>query len=185
MEESPFPYQGPLQPDQVRGRDDLIADLIERVTGQRVTALLGPRRYGKTSVLRRVAAELGEVSTVWVDLYEVTSTADVAVRFDDALASARGPVAELASRFALSLSLNVGLVKVALSGRPGIGPTRPRSCPACSRFWSRRPWPRPPSSSSTSSHRSPGWTAPRAPCGLPGSTTIGISGSFSRDPSRR
>ena len=116
MEESPFPYQGPLEPAQVHGRDDLIAGLIERVTGRRVTALLGPRRYGKTSVLRRVADDLTEVSTVWVDLYEVTSPADVAVRFDDGLAAARGPIAEVASRVALTLSLNLGLLKVALSG---------------------------------------------------------------------
>ena len=80
MDASPFPYQGPLSPEQVRGRDDLVLDLLERVSERRVTALLGPRRYGKTSVLARVAAELvgGGASVVWVDLYEVTSMADVA-----------------------------------------------------------------------------------------------------------
>ena len=58
MDVSPFPYHGPLEPDQVGGREDLIADLTARVTEHRVTALLGPRRYGKTSVLRRVAADV-------------------------------------------------------------------------------------------------------------------------------
>ena len=86
---SPFPYQGPLAPHQVAGRDELIDDLVRRITARRVTALLGPRRYGKTSLLLRVSAELQEVSTVWVDLYEVTSMADVAVRFDNALSAAR------------------------------------------------------------------------------------------------
>ena len=80
MDSSPFPYQGPLEPGQVRGRDELVQDLTERVTERRVTALLGPRRYGKTSVLRRITADLSEVTPVWVDLYEVTSMADVAVR---------------------------------------------------------------------------------------------------------
>lgn len=125
VEESPFPYQGPLEPEQVAGREELVGDLVRRVTARKVTALLGPRRYGKTSVLRRLAAELGEVSTIWVDLYEVTSLADVAVRFDDALAAGEGPVANLARRFGLEVALNLGMLKVALSG-----PARNRPDPA-------------------------------------------------------
>jgi hypothetical protein len=82
---------------------------------------------GKTSLLRRVAADLAEVSTVWVDLYEVTSMADVAVRFDDALAMTKGPLAALARRFSLEASLNLGALKVALSG-----PARARPDPAVS-----------------------------------------------------
>ena len=63
MEVSPFPHQGPLDPDAVVGRDDLVADLIERVTERRVTALLGPRRFGKTSVMRRVVDDLERAGT--------------------------------------------------------------------------------------------------------------------------
>jgi hypothetical protein len=122
---SPFPYQGPLEPSQVGGRDPLIRDLVERVTARRVTALLGPRRYGKTSVLRRVAAELTEVSTVWVDLYEVTSMADVAVRFDDALGATTGRFGVAARRLAASVALNLGVIKVELTG-----PARQRPDPA-------------------------------------------------------
>jgi len=116
VEVSPFPYQGPLEPHQVQGRDELIADLTERISARRVTALLGPRRYGKTSVLRRVAAELTEVTTVWVDLYEVSSVADVAVRFDDALAVTTGRFAAAARALAASVSLNLGVIKVELTG---------------------------------------------------------------------
>lgn len=45
----------------------------------------GPRRFGKTSVLRKVGAGLEQAGTqvVWVDLYEVRSMADIATRFDD------------------------------------------------------------------------------------------------------
>lgn len=125
MDPSPFPYQGPLEPSRVQGRDALIDDLVERLTARRVTALLGPRRYGKTSLLRRVAADLTEVATVWVDLYEVTSMADVAVRFDDALAATAGPFAAAARSLAATLELNLGVVKVALSG-----PARQRPDPA-------------------------------------------------------
>ena len=125
MELSPFPYQGPLEPVQVQGRDDLLGDLTDRITSRRVTALLGPRRYGKTSVLRRLAADLTEVTAVWVDLYEVTSMADVAVRFDDALGAATGRFAAAARSIAAGVSVNLGVVKVDLTG-----PARNRPDPA-------------------------------------------------------
>ena len=120
---SPFPYQGPLDPTLVRGRDDLIADLVERVSEHRLTALLGPRRFGKTSVLRRVAADVAAAGTVvvWVDLYEVSSMADLAARFDMALAPL-GAVDERIGRLAAGVELNLGLVRVELrkpaSSRP-------------------------------------------------------------------
>jgi hypothetical protein len=114
MDISPFPYQGPLRPDQVRGRDDVVTSLVERLTERRLTALLGPRRYGKTSLLRRVAADLGTsgVSVIWADLYEVTSVADVALRLDAAISDARGPVHQHATRIAAGLDINLGVLKV-------------------------------------------------------------------------
>ena len=122
MEVSPFPYQGPLEPFQVVERRELVAELVERITERRVTVLLGPRRYGKTSVLRRVASELSEVTTVWVDLYEVASSADVAVRFDDALAGPTGRWRTTARNLALSMSLNLGMLKVELAGPARLRP---------------------------------------------------------------
>lgn len=119
MDISPFPYQGPLEAAQVKGRDDLIADLTERLTERRVTALIGPRRYGKTSVLVRVADDLagGGTSIIWVDLYEVTSVADVALRFDAALHQAKGPVRSRLASIASSLDLNLGLLKLGFAKR--------------------------------------------------------------------
>lgn len=122
MEVSPFPYQGPLDPGQVHGRDALIDDLVERVTARRVTALLGPRRYGKTSVLREVADHCSELSAVWVDLFEVASIADVAIRFDTALVSTPEPFASAAAGMAAAVSLNLGVVKVELSRPPRARP---------------------------------------------------------------
>lgn len=116
METSPFPYQGPLEPEQVTSRNELIDDLVERVSEHRVTALLGPRRFGKTSVLRRVAAEVeaAGVASVWVDLYEVASMADLAVRLDQALARVTGEFSERAARVAAAASINLGVVSVEL-----------------------------------------------------------------------
>lgn len=123
MDASPFPYQGPLDATQLGGRDDELADLIERVSEHRVTALLGPRRYGKTSLLRRVAAEVERAGTLvlWVDLYELSSMADLAARLDQAL-TAIGAVDDRVARLATAVELNLGMVRVDLrrpaSSRP-------------------------------------------------------------------
>jgi hypothetical protein len=119
VEMSPFPFQGPLEPHEVLGRDDLIDQLVAQVTGRRVTALLGPRRYGKTSVLRCVAERCSETTVVWVDLYEVASIADVAARFDRAIAAVEdGPFSRAAKAVAATLSINLGLLTVELRGKP-------------------------------------------------------------------
>jgi uncharacterized protein len=115
VEGSPFRYQGPLDPADVQGRDELLADLVARVTERRVTALVGPRRYGKTSVLRRLAADLTETSTVWVDLYEVTSMADLVFRVDQALATADAPFATDAHTLATSLQVDLGFARIEFS----------------------------------------------------------------------
>lgn len=113
--ESPFTFQGPLPPEEVRGRDGLVGDLVERITARRVTALLGPRRFGKTSTLRRLAADLDEVALVWVDLYGVQSLADVAVRFDKALTDAPTPFAAEARPVAATVQVNLGVVRTEFS----------------------------------------------------------------------
>jgi uncharacterized protein len=115
VDDSPFRYQGPLDPAEVHGRDALLADLVERMTARRVTALVGPRRYGKTSVLRRLAADLGELATVWVDLYEVTSMADLVFRVDAALASADPAFETAAQPLAASLQVRLGVARLEFS----------------------------------------------------------------------
>jgi hypothetical protein len=115
MDASPFRYQGPLEPADVRGRDDLVQDLVARITSRRVTALVGPRRYGKTSLLRRLAVEVCELATVWVDLYEVTSMADLVFRFDAALAEADPAFGREATTYAASVGLNLGVARVQFS----------------------------------------------------------------------
>lgn len=117
MEASPFPHQGPLSADQVRGRDWLIADLLERATSRRVTALLGPRRFGKTSVLRKVQSILDDAgnSVIWLDLYETRSAADLVVRIDDSLAKTAGSTRQRIGSVAASASVNLGMFKMEFS----------------------------------------------------------------------
>ncbi len=123
-ERTPFPHQGPLAPDEVRGRDELIADLVERVTGRRVTALLGPRRYGKTSVLGAVAAQVHQAgaAVISLDLYETRSVADLAVRLDGALAASTRRGNTHLSSVAVGGSLNLGVLKVEFAKPPAQRP---------------------------------------------------------------
>jgi uncharacterized protein len=116
--DSPFPYHGPLEPAQVHGRDDLVEDLVERVTARRPTVLIAPRRYGKTSVLGVVASRLSDTTTVVeVDLYELRSWADFADRLDRALAEVRGPSRSALDRLAATVEINLGVVKSTLGRR--------------------------------------------------------------------
>lgn len=116
-ERSPFPFQGPLAPEEVSGREELLRELAERLTERRLTALLGPRRYGKTSVLRRVTADLAAVGpdTVWVDLYECNSMTDLAAAIDRGLAGVTGAARNVIQSVAGSLSLHLGFFGVELT----------------------------------------------------------------------
>ncbi|NNE95646.1 MAG: ATP-binding protein [Acidimicrobiales bacterium] len=124
MDVSPFPHQGPLQPEEVRGRDQIVDELVERATERRVTALLGPRRFGKTSVLRKVESVVteGGANVIWIDFYETRSKADVVVRLDEALAATRGPIRDALRSIASTLSLNLGVFKVQFAQKPSLRP---------------------------------------------------------------
>lgn len=119
-ESSPFPFQGPLDPGTFSGRDELRRDLARRLTEHRLTALLGPRRYGKTSLLRQVTADLEEVGpqTVWVDLYEMGSMADVASAVDQGMAGTRGSLRVALDRLAGSMSFKLGVLGFELAKGP-------------------------------------------------------------------
>lgn len=118
METSPFKYQGPLPADEVRGRDSLLADLTERVTEHRVTALLGPRRFGKTSVLRRLAEDLTEVSTVAVDLFGVQTHADIVLRLTTAMQEAVPEVRQHAYELSVAAGVDLGGIRAQLQMSP-------------------------------------------------------------------
>ena len=117
VELSPFPYQGPLEPAGVAGRVDLQADIRARLEQRRLTALLGPRRYGKTSILRRVTSDMAAdgFETVWIDLYELSSMADLAGALDRGLAQTQGTLRRAIEGVAGTLSLKLGLLGVELS----------------------------------------------------------------------
>lgn len=111
MELSPFDYTGPLPAERVTGRDALVDELIERVTARHPTALLGPRRFGKTSVLTKIAADLGEITTITIDLMPVQSPHDAVRALMAALLDADAVVAAQAESISATLGFNIAVLR--------------------------------------------------------------------------
>lgn len=125
MDDSPFPHYGPLEPEGLTGREDEADELARRLRERRPVAVLGPRRFGKTSLVRHALWQLDQVepfATVWVDLYGVTSVADFAVRLDKALVAVRGRAREALDTIAGGLSVQLGVVGVELRRAGPQGP---------------------------------------------------------------
>src|SRR5947209_17613137 len=81
---NPFRFSGPLAPEEMIDRDQEADDLLALAEGGHSYRLVGPRRYGKTTLLRRVlaAAEQRGMATVLVDLQDVLSIAEIVVRIE-------------------------------------------------------------------------------------------------------
>jgi hypothetical protein len=79
-------YEEPVSRDELIDRDDEAADLLDRVVDGRNTRLAAPRRYGKTSLLRRVQydAEQQDMQPVYVNFFGVVSVADITERIERA-----------------------------------------------------------------------------------------------------
>jgi len=94
-------------------RDEETRTLLAHAAGGHFVRLYAPRKFGKTSLIRRALRE-GErdegLIPIAVDLYRVVSVADVAIRFERAYAQAlkgslRSRVEEFLQRTGLGLSL--------------------------------------------------------------------------------
>jgi hypothetical protein len=94
---NPFVIDSPLPPSEIIDREAESAEMLARAQGGHNTRLSAPRRYGKTTLIRKLsddAAGAG-LNTVVVDFYGVLSPEDLFVRLDRAYAEGlRGPIAE-------------------------------------------------------------------------------------------
>ncbi|MGZ4437980.1 MAG: hypothetical protein ACXVW6_10085 [Nocardioidaceae bacterium] len=78
----PFPFETPIAHEAMIDRRDELARLHQAAVERVHVRLAGPRRFGKTSLLLAHAANLAGTGwrTVHVDLYGVTSLAEVCTR---------------------------------------------------------------------------------------------------------
>ena len=123
---NPFVYSHPLAPDQIIDRERETAELLAAAVGGHYVRLYAPRRYGKTSLLRRVLADAERtegLAAIMVDLFGVLSLADVTVRIERAYAAQlkgtlRSRVEEFLQRTGLGLSLSAVGIGVRLQLDP-------------------------------------------------------------------
>jgi len=132
MEEiNPFVFSRPLHPDHLIDRETEAAKLVALAEGGHATRLSAPRRYGKTSLLRRVGRDAEKIgfNYVEVDFYGVLSQEDVAVRLEKAyrgLKSAPRRAADAAIE-ALRPRVSVGAGPARIEARPSVDRERESS----------------------------------------------------------
>ena len=123
---NPFIYSHPIAPDDIIDRDDETKRLLTSAVGGHYVRLYAPRKYGKTSLLRRVLrdAEREEgMVPVLVDLYGVLSVADVAIRFERAYArQLKGKTRARVEEFLQSTGLGLSLGALGVSARIQLNP---------------------------------------------------------------
>lgn len=85
---NPFRYSEPVGADDLIDRDEEAALLLRIAEDSGNSRLTAPRRYGKTSLLRRVARDADRQgwTTVYVDFFGVLTLADIAQRIERAYA---------------------------------------------------------------------------------------------------
>jgi len=80
---SPFRFEGPVEPADLIGRGRETEQVVEYARAGRAMSIAAPRRYGKTSLLRAVAAQrqADDCVVATVDLLGLDGPADFATRY--------------------------------------------------------------------------------------------------------
>jgi hypothetical protein len=119
---NPFQYSGPVPVDDVIDREAETAELVDLAAGGHNTRVQAPRRYGKTSLLRKVLheADRNGLRTVYVDLYGVLSRADIADRLERGYRGIGGRFRTVvrSSLKEAQISITTPLGSVSLGGAP-------------------------------------------------------------------
>ena len=127
---NPFVYSRPVPPEDIVDREDEVRQLLRNVVGGHYVRLYAPRKYGKTSLLRRALRD-GEreegLIPVLVDLYRVSSIADVTVRVERAYArqlkgELRARIEAFLQRTGVGLSLGALGISARLQLEPATDP---------------------------------------------------------------
>jgi hypothetical protein len=123
---NPFIYSHPIAPDDIIDRDDETTRLLASAVGGHYVRLYAPRKYGKTSLLRRVLRDAGRqegMIPILVDLYGVLSISDVAIRFERAYArQLKGKARARIEEFLQSTGLGLSLGALGVSARLQLDP---------------------------------------------------------------
>lgn len=130
MPVSPFAYQHPVEPHDLVDRESELAELLDLADGGQYARLTAPRRYGKTTLLGRLAADAEatlDMTPIAVDFSHVMSVGDAAIRIESAYRKATdGPVKkavrDLMRSWNLGLSLGAGGIAAHIQANPKTDP---------------------------------------------------------------
>jgi hypothetical protein len=127
MVANPFSYQGALDAAEMINRDAEATEIRENMAGGHWIRLVGPRRYGKTTLLRRVLREADAqgFATALVDLEEVNTLGSIVVRIERAYdhslkGKLRRTVEQVIRSWGFGVSLGAGGFSVRLQANPGM-----------------------------------------------------------------
>jgi hypothetical protein len=123
---NPFVYSRPIAPEEIIDRDAETKKLLKDAVGGHYVRLYAPRKFGKTSLLRRVLRD-GEreegLIPIMVDLYGVLSLTDVTVRLERAYAhQLKGRLRATVDSFLKSTGLGLSLGAYGVSARLQLDP---------------------------------------------------------------
>lgn len=127
VDPNPFRVAGELLPGEMIDRDEEATRLVALAAGGHSSRLVAPRRYGKTSLLRRVLAHASDEgwATALVDLEGVLSLSSVVVRIERAYdrelkGAVRRTVDALFRAWQVGLSLGAGGFTATLQSNPKV-----------------------------------------------------------------
>ena len=123
---NPFRYRGPLKtPADIIDRSREREEMLDLVQGGHALRMIGPRRYGKTTLLTQLLrdAEKAGMATALVDLEDVLSIGELVVRIERAYANSlkggiRSHVEALFRIWNVGLSLTAGGFTARITANP-------------------------------------------------------------------
>ena len=123
---NPFVYSRPVAPEDVVDREDEVRRLLRDAVGGHYVRLYAPRKYGKTSLLKKALYD-GErdegLIPILVDLYRVSSIADVTVRLERAYAKQlKGELRSRIEAFLQRTGVGLSLGALGISARLQLEP---------------------------------------------------------------
>jgi hypothetical protein len=123
---NPFVYSRPVSPEDVVDREDDVRRLLRDAVGGHYVRLYAPRKYGKTSLLKKALHD-GEseegLIPILVDLYRVSSIADVTVRLERAYAKQlKGELRSRIEAFLQRTGVGLSLGALGISARLQLEP---------------------------------------------------------------
>ncbi len=120
---NPFNFSKPASADELIDRERDLQLLVRLAEGNSNSRLTAPRRYGKTTLLKRVRAEAEKLgmNTVYVNFYGLLSVTEAADRIEDAYrTSLHGAVRNLAVGIIRTFRSTVRIPKTGVALEPTI-----------------------------------------------------------------